>query len=405
MTNNYVVVEEAAKMDYLIDYVALPKNYGTKAYYERSDIREIRRTVFAALDKLNEKIDLNKQIRNRHIIIKPNLVGVYHNAGFVQADMPQSTDPRVFEAIIDYLTRFSKRITIAESSGMSTMAFFKIAGYDRIAKKYSCDLVAFENGPTDRYMLPKAEIMKEIVIPRILSEVVRGEAYYVSVPKMKTNLYTGVTLGFKNAMGSIPYRLRYRNHGYQIHKKLVDILYLYKPDLAVIDGIVGAEGLTPGPVDPVDSRLIVASNHAVEADRLTTEMMGFDSSKNQLIMEAISRGFGCPDVEVIGIPKYLKFRPADCSTISERFRKNWPKVRTFIGLMQNDKEHIITDKDEVTPELVQEIESMCRGGCTAALTQTFEMLLKGKKKPKKETELAVIYGHEYSDHLVQIFRV
>ena len=60
--------------------------------------------------------------------------------------------------------------------------------------------------------------------------------------KLKTNIYTGVTLGFKNAMGAIPYALRERNHNYYINKKLADLLYLFKPDLVIIDGIIGGEG-------------------------------------------------------------------------------------------------------------------------------------------------------------------
>lgn len=72
-------------------------------------------------------------------------------------------------------------------------------------------------------MVPKAEVMKEVYIPEILDEVVRGESYYIAVPKLKTNVYTGVTLGFKNAMGTIPYFLRERNHNYYINKKLADL--------------------------------------------------------------------------------------------------------------------------------------------------------------------------------------
>jgi uncharacterized protein (DUF362 family) len=200
---SYVVIGDASPMDYLQDYVALPKNYGTDAYYTRADVKEIRRTVFEALDKLNELTDLKKQIRGRKVIIKPNLVAVNHNSGYRVADMPQSTDPRVFDAVVDYLTRFTQKITIAEGSGggMATGANFKMSGYDRIAKRYHAELVVLENQPIDRYILPKAEIMQEVCIPRLFSEVVHGDAYYVSVPKMKTNLYTGVTLGFKNAMG------------------------------------------------------------------------------------------------------------------------------------------------------------------------------------------------------------
>ena len=60
-------------------------------------------------------------------------------------------------------------------------------------------------------MLPKAEVMKEILIPRIFSEIVRGEAFYISVPKMKTNLYTGVTLGCVITSYSIHYTKLYES--------------------------------------------------------------------------------------------------------------------------------------------------------------------------------------------------
>jgi len=393
MTKSYVVLTEAAPMDYLVDYVALPKNYGSEAYYSLPDIQEIRRTVFEALDTLNEKIDLNSQIRGRKVIIKPNLVGVYHNAGYRVADMPESTDPRVFDSVIEYLTRFTKKITIAESSGggLGTMGNFHTTGIDRIAKRYGAELVALENLPIDRYMLPKAEIMKEVCIPRLLSEEVRGEAYYVSVPKMKTNLYTGVTLGFKNAMGTLPVNMRYRNHGYQINKKLVDLLYLFKPDLSVIDGIVGAEGLTPGPVDPVDMRMIVASNNSGEADRITTEMMGFDPSTNKLIVEAVQRGFGDPSAEIIGKKKIVHFRPADKSLIGERFHKNFPNVKMLVGLTKNNL-MTITDIRQVTPETVRQMELACDGGCLPCLAQVFEMYLYALKPVDTSFPLAILYG-------------
>ena len=110
-------------------------------------------------------------------------------------------------------------------------------------------------------------MQREILVPKIFSSVIRGEASYVSVPKLKTILYTEVTLGFKNAMGTIPYNLRQRNHHYAIDRKLVEMLYLFRPDLVLIDGVVGGEGECPAPVDPVDSRLIIAGDQPVETDR------------------------------------------------------------------------------------------------------------------------------------------
>ncbi len=391
MSKSYVVIEHAKQQDYLQDFVALPENYGTPEYYAREDVKEIRRVVFAALDKLDERIDFEKTIHGRHVIVKPNLVAIYHDAGYKVKDMPESTDPRVFEAVIDYLTKFTKRITIAESTGgqLGTTGHFKVTGLDKVAERYGTEIVAFENMPIDRYILPKAEIMKEVAVPRLLSEVVRGDAYYVSVPKMKTNSYTEATLGFKNAMGTLPTNMRYRNHSYQIDRKLVDLLYLFKPDLAVIDGIVGAEGLTPGPVDPVDTRMIIAGNQAVETDRITTAMMGIDATKNKLLVEADKSGFGDPDVEIIGEPEYFHFRPADNSMLSERFRKNWPDVKILVGLTPNMKMEI-NDVNAVTPEMVREMEASCSGGCRPAITEAMEMYLYAKKKP--DIKFTMLYG-------------
>ncbi len=99
---------------------------------------------------------------------------------------------------------------------------------------------------------------------------------------MKTNLYTGVTLGFKNAMGCLSYNLRQRNHNHAIDQKLVDMLHLFKADLVIIDGIVGGEGNCPAPVEPVQSRVIISGNHSVETDRVAIRMMGFDPADDPL---------------------------------------------------------------------------------------------------------------------------
>jgi hypothetical protein len=123
---------------------------------------------------------------------------------------------------------------------------------------------------------------------------------------------------------------------------------LFKPDLTVVDGIIGGEGLTPGPIDPVRMDTIVTGTNSVEVDRVVTRMMGFDPARNQLMIEAVKKGFGDPDVIVIGDPKVVKFRPADASMISERFRKNWPNVKLFVG-HNNSRAPKVTNIHQVTP--------------------------------------------------------
>lgn len=309
------------------------------------------------------------------------------------SDYPESTDPRVFDAVIAYLKRFHKEIVITESSGkpMPTRTSFKVAGYDRIARYHKTGLVALETCPVVRYLLPKAEVMKEVYIPEIYQDIVEGKACYVSVPKLKTNIYTGVTLGFKNAMGTIPYALRERNHSYYINKKLADLLYLFQPDLILIDGVIGGEGNTPAPVDPVDSHVIISGTDPVGTDMEATRIMGIDPETIPLMTEARKRGFGAPDLEISGDqPPRLSFRRANPSLMDEEFHRQFPNVKALAGhcLPHAPK---ISSLSEVTPEVARQLERACDGGCLNALRSGFDYVVYAPKK-NMQLPLVVVIG-------------
>lgn len=393
MNQDCVVITHASSMDYTVDYVSLPKNYGTEEYFERSDVKSIYKAVYDNLNQLDERIHFTKNLEKyKHILLKPNLVSVYHECGMEKKDYPESTDPRVFDAVVAYFMQYNENVVIIESSGkpMPTMTSFRVSGLNRIAKHYQIGLIPLETECVNRYMLPKAEVMKEVYIPHILEEVIRGESYYVSVPKLKTNLYTKVTLGFKNAMGTIPYFLRERNHNYYINKKLADLLYLFEPDLVVIDGIIGGEGNTPAPVDPVEVGVIISGNNAVEVDRVGTRFIGYDPETIPLIREAVARGFASDNVEVIGEIESYDFRKADSSLMADSFCERFPNVDVLVGhnLAHAPK---VSDVNGVTLELVKELEIACDGGCLAALRSGFDYVIYSPK-PNYDFPLTVIVG-------------
>ena len=287
------------------------------------------------------------------------------------------------------MKQFQKNIVITESSGkpMPTRNSFKVSGFDRIARYHKTGLVTMETCPVVRYMLPKEEVMKEVYIPEIYKDIIDGKACYVSVPKLKTNIYTGVTLGFKNAMGAIPYALRERNHNYYINKKLADLLYLFKPDLIIIDGIIGGAGNTPAPVDPVDSHVIISGTDAVGTDRIATRIMGIDPDQIPLITEAEKRGFASPDLTVSGdeIPEF-HFRSAKPSLMDDEFCRVFPNILTLAGhtLPHAPK---VTSLSEVTPEIARKLEMACDGGCINALRSGYEYVICA---PKKNTEIPLV---------------
>lgn len=388
-----VVVTNAPEMNYREDYVTLPKNYGTKDYFARKDIRAIFYTVFKNLDFLDKKTHISEKFAAcERIFVKPNLVSVYHKSGMKDSDYPESTDPRVFDAVIAWLQKFQKNIVITESSGkpMPTHTSFKVAGYDRIARYRKTGLVDLETAPVVRYLLPKAEVMREVYIPKLYQDIIDGKACYVSVPKLKTNIYTGVTLGFKNAMGTIPYALRERNHNYYINKKLADLLYLFRPDLIVIDGIIGGEGNTPAPVDPVDTHVIISGTDPVMTDKVGTQIMGIDPKSIPLIIEAEKRGFCDPETEITGKIPQFSFRRANPSLMNDDFHQRFPNVLALAGhcLPHAPK---VTDIHTVTPELARALERACDGGCLNALRSGFDYVVYAPKQ-NCEQPLAVVIG-------------
>ena len=391
--HNAVVIEEAPKLNYTHNYVCLPYDYGRESYENRADVKAIKATVRSALDKLDEATGWKAKFKGQKVLIKPNLVFVTPKTSYRYSyDIPQTTDPRVFDATMEVLSELCDDIVIGEGSGLVTWTYAKMAGYLDIAKKYNAKFVCFEELPTQRFFCPKAEVGQEVYVPDIIGEVIRGERLYVSHPKTKCNIYTGVTLGFKNSMGTYSVNMRARNHTWQINKKLTDIMYLFKPDLTVIDGIIGGEGNTPGPNDPVIFDRIICGTNAVEVDRVTTELMGFDPNENELIKEADKRGFGDPDVEIIGEKRVVQFRPAEPTLPSPRFQTNWPGVKEYVGYT-NPHVPKVDKIDGWTTEEVFAMEQFDRGGTPSSLGTCFEVFFASYTYPlTKKRHLNVIVG-------------
>ncbi len=388
---NAVFIRHAPDGDYRRDFVALPRNYGTPAYFSRPDIQTIHHLVAKNLTELDKHTGFMHKLHGKTVFLKPNLVTVYSQMGLVERDYPETTDPRVLDALVTFLKQFTNQIIITESSGrgVPTRGSFRVAGLDRLAQHHQVELVALEEALTERYYLPQAIVQKEIIIPKIFEPVLRGEAIFISVAKMKTNLYTEVTLGLKNAMGLLPYNLRQRHHHFALDEKLVDIMHLIEPDLTVIDGLVGGEGNCPAPVDPVDSQVIISGTNCLETDRVAARMMGFNPDEIPLLQAAARAGFGDPEVQVIGEQRVTNYRPADPSLFSPSFREQFPNVLALTGrsLPHSLRLH---RTDRHRPDTVEQIAMECRGGCLASTRFGFEMI--AREGLSCDFQLVVIIG-------------
>jgi uncharacterized protein (DUF362 family) len=112
----------------------------------------------------------------------------------------------------------------------------------------------------------------------------------VSMPKMKTHHWAGVTLSLKNLFGTLPGRVygwpKNILHWAGIEPSILDIAGAVRPSYAIIDGIVGMEGNGPISGDPIESGVLVFANDPVAADSIGASLMGSDPERIPYISEA-----------------------------------------------------------------------------------------------------------------------
>ncbi len=99
----------------------------------------------------------------------------------------------------------------------------------------------------------------------------------VSLPKMKTHHWAGVTLSMKNFFGVIPGVVygwpKNILHWRGIDESILDIVETVRPHFAIVDGIVGMEGNGPIQGGAVQSGVIVMGRHLRSVDATCTRVM------------------------------------------------------------------------------------------------------------------------------------
>jgi len=131
-----------------------------------------------------------------------------------------------------------------------------------------------------------ASRLKELYLPKII----RGVDFLVSLPKLKTHHWAGVTLSLKNMFGVVPGSCygwpKNILHWAGIDRAILDINAAVRPDFAIVDGIIGMEG--NGPIQGVSkpSGVLVLGDDPVAVDSTCTRIMGLQPEKIDYLARA-----------------------------------------------------------------------------------------------------------------------
>ena len=195
-------------------------------------------------------------VRGRSVLLKPNLVEYAAGSSI-------NTDPRLVVAAANTLRRLgASSVVVAEGPGhrRDTEAVLLASGMHEALADARIPFVDLNDAPLVRTPLRTSYTgLRELWVPRVLRET----EVVVSMPKLKTHHWVGVTLSLKNCFGCMPGRVygwpKNVFHVRGIPESILDIVAAVRPSLAIVDGIVGMEGDGPIMGDPVASGVVVVS--------------------------------------------------------------------------------------------------------------------------------------------------
>ena len=225
--------------------------------------------------------DLN--VRGKSVLLKPNIVEYIPGK-------PVNTDTQLIGAAAEAFLRLdAASVTVGEGPGHhrdTDLLLYKTGLSDQLTHRQ----MTFVDLNRDELIKTKLQAHYSGLGHLWLPRTVLASDFIVSMPKVKTHHWTGVTLSMKNMFGIVP-GSRYgwpKNvlHWAGIHECVLDICATVHPHFVIADGIVGMEG--DGPLNGTAKNLhtILLSDDPVAADFILARLLGAEPNAVMHIQEA-----------------------------------------------------------------------------------------------------------------------
>jgi len=227
------------------------------------------------------------QVRAKRILLKPNFVETLRGTIHI------CTQPElIFGAAEAFRKLGAANVLIGEGSG-HCLDMARVIDEVRLSESLVEEKLKFiDLNNDDLIVRPNAgrrNGQRTLTLPATVDQV----DWIVSMPKMKTHHWVGVTLSMKNLFGLMP-GIVYgwpKNvfHWAGIEPSILDINATVKPHFAIVDGIVGMEGDGPIMGTPKPAGVIVMGRDLPAVDATAARIMGIDPLKVGYLRTALYR--------------------------------------------------------------------------------------------------------------------
>jgi uncharacterized protein (DUF362 family) len=224
------------------------------------------------------------QVAGKRIVLKPNLVE-FDPKGVI------NTNPAVIEAAIDaFQTLGAATVSVAEGPGhrRDNEYLLSASGLYDVIRDHQVrylDLNTDDVRPTP--VRSDYTRFKQLYLP----ETLFNSDLLVSMPKLKTHHWAGVTLSMKNMFGIVPGAVygwpKNILHWQGIDNSILDInSSLPLPQFAIVDGIVGMQGNGPLQGQAKASGVLVFGDDFVSVDASAARLMKLEPRKINYLAKA-----------------------------------------------------------------------------------------------------------------------
>jgi uncharacterized protein (DUF362 family) len=211
-------------------------------------------------------------VRGRRVVLKPNLVD------YAPGDAINTHPVLVLAAAESFRRMGATSVTVAEGPGhqRDTQLVLSQSGYQQSLRDEKIRFIDLNRDELIRTPLRASYTgMKSLWLPRTVLEA----DFLVSMPKIKTHHWAGVTLSMKNMFGVVP-GTRYgwpKNilHWKGIQENILDLCATVRVHFVIADGILAMEGNGPLNGTPRPLGKIVLADDPVAADATCARLMGF----------------------------------------------------------------------------------------------------------------------------------
>ncbi|MBX9693276.1 MAG: DUF362 domain-containing protein, partial [Cyanobacteria bacterium] len=214
---------------------------------------------------------------------KPNMVEF-------RKDKPVTTNPSVLSAAIALVYSLgAAKVTVAEGPGhmRDTEYLLDVTGIGKACRDAEVEFVDLNLDDIVKVPNPDSFTgLKEFWLPKT---IVNADAV-VSVPKLKTHHWVGVTCSMKNLFGTAPGR-KYgwpKNllHIKGIPRSIIDLVHLVHPVFAVVDAIVAMEGDGPINGTPIKTGFVAMGEDLAALDSTCVRITEINPSELAYIILA-----------------------------------------------------------------------------------------------------------------------